>query len=261
MYFTEFSETNNIKALLKVSKYIENLIFASKEQNFSYLLCRCLILKANIELIQDNYSEALKILEDGLEVSEEHQKEKQIILRKIEEIKNIQQENEIINNHQSILDDSLLQLSNSLKFSFNRVPKIIPFNALGVMIINNAGLPVYSNFLENELKKNHVIISGLISAITSFASNILKQKEIGELKCIKHEKINILLENQDDRLIVLIVDKDTFDLRNRMIQFNYQAEIIKPQELVIELNSKKKELDALFYEIFEISPDKQNMNR
>ncbi|WP_457556708.1 tetratricopeptide repeat protein [Candidatus Harpocratesius sp.] len=251
LYFTEFSKNSNIVALIKVRNFLENLIFAAKEQNFLYLQCRCLILKANIELIQDNYSEAVRILKNALNFTDEHQKEHEIIIKKITEIEKIRQENILsTNDHKSLLDESLLQLNNSMKFSFNRAPKKIDIKTFGLMIIDSAGLPVYTHFLEDELKKEDIIISGLISAINSFSQNVLKEKEIGALKSIQHENINILLENQNERLIVLIANKDSFILRNKMLQFSFQANIIKPQKLVFDLNSKKKELDALFNEIF-----------
>jgi tetratricopeptide (TPR) repeat protein len=250
LYFQEFGETYDIKALINVNKFIDNIILASKEQNFSYLLCRCLILKANVEQFQNNFLKALEILEEGLRFSKELKIERQIILEKIDKLKKILQENGVKENHQSLLEDSFLQLRNSFNFSFNRNLIVIPFKIYGIMIVDRSGLPVYSHFLEEELKKSDILISGLISAINTLASQILNQAEIGELKTIKHENIEILLEKQEDRLIVLITDQDTFELRNSMLQFNLQAKIIKPNELLNNIDAKKEELDVLFSDVF-----------
>ena len=98
--------------------------------------------------------------------------------------------------------------------------------------------------------EKNVFISGLLSAINAFSTQLLQGSNTGALKTIKHENMDILLESINNQLIALISDKDSFDLRNKMLELSYQIPTIKSNDMLNQLDVKNEELDLLFTQIF-----------
>ena len=62
--------------------------------------------------------------------------------------------------------------------------------------------------------------------------------------------MDILLESFEEQLIAVISDKDTLELRSKMLEFCHILPSIKPPEKAYDLSFGKEELDKLVKKIF-----------
>ncbi|MFX0092032.1 MAG: tetratricopeptide repeat protein [Candidatus Hodarchaeota archaeon] len=253
LYIQEYRMTDQIQFLNKAHNFIENVIQATREQEFTFLLCHGLMVRANIEAIQDQFDSALKTLEGALNLAQVYPKEQKEILDNIELIKTKSAKSiSPQERKQSFLTRLRSHLVKSFKFSFNQRPSQINYKIYGVILLNDSGIPFYSNFLDKPLAKDTLLISGLISAINSFSTQLFGETASGALKSIRHENLDLLLEAKDDILIALITDRDTFELRNKLLQFLYQLPILKVSDIKEDDITLKKELEAKFRQIFSV---------
>ena len=87
----------------------------------------------------------------------------------------------------------------------------------GFLILTDSGLSVFNYYFSEMLESDPNLISGLILAITSFISEISKQK--GILKSITHENLSLILEPVESFLCVSIASRECFDVREKTRKF------------------------------------------
>lgn len=250
LYLKRFSEAGNDGALENVNTFLDNIVMVSKEQSFYELHYKALFLKANLEQSNKKYSEALEIFAICLELLAKMERDPSEVEEKIDEIKKQQSElKESLDRHQ-ILQSSFNLLSNS----FSRIDidnsKKIEYKIFGLLVLSKSGLPLYSNYLDTQFSASELIISGLISAISSFSNSIFATKSSGHLKSIKHEDVNIILEYHSDMLLALICDTDTFEIRSKMISFSEKLNKLGLDENIIGSDDQKQGINKIFNAIF-----------
>ncbi len=91
-----------------------------------------------------------------------------------------------------------------------------------LLLITTSGLAIYTHhFQDNSSSPSHIddqMISSFLTAISSFSQNIFGS---GMLRTIQHENYFILLESiTKDLYLVLIAEKESYAIRNKMRQFN-----------------------------------------
>ena len=122
-------------------------------------------------------------------------------------------------------DEAMSQLTQRFSTDIKRmtVPPIqakeIPFTVLGcIMILREAGLEVYSKYIDKKLTSDPSLVAGLISAVSSFTQELRKNGK-GELQSIIHQDIAVLLEHGTHVTFALLTDKDTYNARTMQLRF------------------------------------------
>ncbi|WP_371804681.1 tetratricopeptide repeat protein [Candidatus Lokiarchaeum ossiferum] len=250
LYLKRFSEAGNADSLENVNKFLDNIIMVSKEQSFYDLHYKALLLKVNIEELNKNYDEAIDILADCLKLVNRMEKDPKDVEEKINEIENQKRESNISLDRNQILQNSFNLLSSSFSNIDADNSKKIDYEIYGLLVLSKSGLPLYSNYLDTHFSASELVISGLISAISSFSSSIFASKSSGHLKSIQHDDVNIILEYHSNMLLALICDTDTFEIRSKMISFSEKLNELDLDENIIRSDEQKLNIDLIFNGIF-----------
>jgi hypothetical protein len=137
------------------------------------------------------------------------------------------------------------------KFSFGTHKKI-PIILYLLLVIDEGGLPLYSyNFSETE-GMDDLLVSGLITAIINFSSEVLG-KGIDTLRSINHEGRAVIIEQQENIMAVLVADNETFEGRLQVRKFLKEA-IIKIKENISIKVINQEEFQPIVHEVFSDSP-------
>ncbi|MHA2021976.1 MAG: hypothetical protein ACW96N_09695, partial [Candidatus Thorarchaeota archaeon] len=73
------------------------------------------------------------------------------------------------------------------------------------------GLTEYVHYFDQKLEMDSTMVSGFISAISSFTGEFMGGT--GLLRSINHEGSTIMLEHTKPRIVAMIVENETFDIR------------------------------------------------
>ncbi|MDH5404822.1 MAG: hypothetical protein OEY49_20130, partial [Candidatus Heimdallarchaeota archaeon] len=87
----------------------------------------------------------------------------------------------------------------------------------GIIIIGEGGINIFDYYFDTKLSSEPSLISGLISAVSSFMGEISRGN--GYLKSIGHDDMNLILEPIGELLLVCIASDETFDLRDKTRRF------------------------------------------
>ena len=77
------------------------------------------------------------------------------------------------------------------------------------------------------------------------SAQLLNNANAGALKSIKHENLDILLEAGQNEIVAVISDKDTLELRSKMLQFCHLIPSIKPSTKFFDISVGKQKLDKI----------------
>jgi hypothetical protein len=80
-----------------------------------------------------------------------------------------------------------------------------------------SGLPVFVYHFDATLEMDSSILGGFISAITAFSDELLGDKAL--LRSINHEGFTVMMEYTSERIVTLIADEETFDVRYTLRTF------------------------------------------
>lgn len=86
-----------------------------------------------------------------------------------------------------------------------------------IIILRNTGIPLYSLGLTEDFRAEPELISGFISAINNFASQIFDERE--NLETIRHGGYTLILEAEAGLIVALITDKETPKARSYLHKF------------------------------------------
>ncbi len=93
----------------------------------------------------------------------------------------------------------------------------------GIIVLDlEKGHPAYSYYLSERFNADTVLISGLLSAISNFSSEIMNKES--SLKTINYEGFTIIIEQGNQYAAVLVSDNETLDSRKKLRYFIYEFE-------------------------------------
>jgi hypothetical protein len=219
IYLEKYKLSENQSTLLPALTYVDNVIQATTEQNYLFLHWRTMIIKADILFLQKRFSASLDTLNEALALVKDDDQAKKIVQKNISEMNaKIAQERKLIDK-ESFLNRLSRNIQEAFKFIFVKKPDVIDYEIHGLLVIQGSGLPLYSKILNEKIIENDIMLTGLITAINSFSTKVFTGTKTGALSSIVHENLVILLEKKNDLLLALLANKNTFELRNRMMQF------------------------------------------
>ncbi len=241
-YFEMYRITENNEFAEKFLYYIDNLLNVTEELEHP-LYVDAMIIKACYFQYRGLDKRAKEKLQIALTFSEQHELEE-----KIEELKIRLRDK-----------PSLLQELKGSKSLFNRIRKFsfgahkkIPIILYLLLVIDEGGLPLYSyNFSETK-DMDDLLVSGLITAIINFSSEVLG-KGIDTLRSINHEGRAVIIEQQENIMAVLVADNETFEGRLQVRKFLKEA-ITKIKENISIKVINQEEFQPIVHSVFSDSP-------
>jgi hypothetical protein len=118
-----------------------------------------------------------------------------------------------------------------------------------ITLCRESGLSEYVYHFNSEIEMDSGLVGGFISAITTFSSEVMGK--IGMLRSINHEGFTLMMEHTDSRIVTLIAQQESFDIRYLLREFANQLEQLMPEVLLegIEDDAFNK-VDELVMELF-----------
>ncbi|MHA1419546.1 MAG: tetratricopeptide repeat protein [Candidatus Heimdallarchaeaceae archaeon] len=241
-YFEMFRITENNEFAEKFLYYIDSLLNVTLELEHP-LYIDAMIIKASYFQYRDLEQRAVEKLQVALTFAEKLELEEKIKELKIR-----------LRDKPSLLQE--LKGSNRLfnrirKFSFGTHKKI-PIVLYLLLVIDEGGLPLYSyNFTETK-GMDDLLVSGLITAIINFSSEVLG-KGVETLRSINHEGRAVIIEQQENIMAVLVADNETFVCRLQVRKFLKEA-VTKIKENMSIQTIDQEEFQPIVHEVFTESP-------
>lgn len=120
-----------------------------------------------------------------------------------------------------------------------------------IVIMQEAGLEVYSQYADARLTSDPSLVAGLITAVSSFTKE-LKEDAEGSLQSIVHQDIAVLLEHGKYSTCAVLASKDTYEARILERRFLEAFETKYDEKLKQFMNGMISPLDAddLYDDIF-----------
>jgi tetratricopeptide (TPR) repeat protein len=134
--------------------------------------------------------------------------------------------------------------------------KIVPRPDLHVLLTleRESGLQELVHHFKSDIGMDSGLLSGFISAIASFSTEMTGG--IGLLRSINHEGFTVMMEHTEKRIVTLIADKESFDIRFLLREFAKEFEIRYPVVTVEGIvDDTFKEAEELIIEIFSRVPE------
>jgi tetratricopeptide (TPR) repeat protein len=231
-YIKAFMESESAEHISKAAYHLNDIINLSNEQGLQTLYAEALLIRSDMYALVDQRFEAKSDLEKVISVSsiiEDSRLEKQA-RSKLKILSS--DEMAALKLKQEDLTKSLDRL-----VGFKPVAgklKDIPTPSLHSLIVLNrgSGLPVFVYHFDSILEMDSSMIGGFISAITAFSDELLGDKAL--LRSINHEGFTVMMEYTPQRVITLIADQETFDVRYMLRTFGQHFN----QEFPTELDSR-----------------------
>lgn len=123
----------------------------------------------------------------------------------------------------------------------------------GIYIVNTDGIALYSQSF-GEVKVEPLLISGMLSAITSFVKETTSSQQY--LQAIDHGDVVLMIEYGDGFFVTLLANRETPELRMRLREFvkRFQEQYGEVLKRWSGDPSEFEGTEQLIKEIFEITP-------
>lgn len=123
----------------------------------------------------------------------------------------------------------------------------------GIYIVNTDGIALYSQSF-GEVKVEPLLISGMLSAITSFVKETTSSQQY--LQAIDHGDVVLMIEYGDGFFVTLLANRETPELRMRLREFvkRFQKQYGEVLKRWTGDPSEFEGAEQLIKEIFEIAP-------
>lgn len=218
----------NPEEFLQALSLIKNLVTTAEEKNLNPLLCDVLIVRSFMYEILNKPDMANTDLITAQKIAEE-QKLPMHLLRvnerrtKLQVSDSRQTKSEKTNGLLEYLGDTLPSI---LTTQVTAQQKETDASLLGILVMTDSGLPIYSRYFDEEIKTQDMLLSGLITAVSSFIKDVFTSETGGSLKSISHEHVTILLERISQNVsLVFFSEKDSANLQLKLIQMAREIEL------------------------------------
>ncbi len=224
-YLDMYMEKKDEEYLGKAAYHLDDLIQLGKEQGLQSLYAEGLLLRSDVLRLANKDLEAKGDIERVISVA------------RFVGDKRIQKQAELrIQLLEQPVSTAMEQLALGIEKSMDRAAGFKPASTLKevplphlhaiVAIHRNSALAEFVHHFDSEIKMDSHLLSGFISAITTFTSELMGHS--GLLRSINHEGFTLMMEHTEYRIVTLIVDKETFDIRYLLREFAKRFETKYP---------------------------------
>ena len=212
-YLWYYRLLENQESLNLALSYIDTVRQLAIENNHNQILMSSLMICSVLCSVNGEYEASLEDLKKARQISknvdfENLKRDLDNIERSIQEAKDT---GLLEVQGQNIIEFILPQFKSLLSLKMIQTKKR-EVEVLGLLIISESGIPIYSK-LKEKLKANDLLLSGLLMAITQFAESILEGKEIGRLKDVNYEDFCITLQAIKNGIVAVIASEVSSDIR------------------------------------------------
>lgn len=193
--------------------FIDTAIQLAVENKHNQILSLGLIIRALLRARKGQFKQAKKDIKEVKRLEEEidYEKWKEDITTIEESISKAQNEGQMELDLESVFKYILPQFKTMLSFKLaERKPK--ETSVLGVLIITESGVPIYTN-LGSNLKTDKMILSGLLTAINQLSESIVEGKDEGRLREVLYEKFLITVQPIKNGIVAVIATEATAEIR------------------------------------------------
>ncbi|MHA1587110.1 MAG: hypothetical protein ACTSUW_07185, partial [Candidatus Heimdallarchaeota archaeon] len=199
--------------LNSILNYIDTAIQLAVENSHNQILALGLIIRALLRARKGEFKQATKDIKEvkRLEKEIDYEKWKEDIITIEESISKAQNEGKMELDLESVFKYIFPQFKTMLSFKLaERKPK--ETTVLGVLIITESGVPIYTN-LGSNLKTDKMILSGLLTAINQLSESIVEGKDEGRLREVLYEKFLITVQPIKNGIVAVIATEATAEIR------------------------------------------------
>jgi tetratricopeptide (TPR) repeat protein len=231
-YVRAYMQSESSDHISKAAYHLNDLINLADEQGLQALHAEALLIRSDMFALAEQRFEAKTDLERVVSVAsligdsrlETKAKEKLKIIAS--------EEAAVLKLERADLTKSLDRLT-GFKPMIGR-PKEVPVPNLHSLVVldRGSGLPVFVYHFDATLEMDSSILGGFISAITAFSDELLGDKAL--LRSINHEGFTVMMEYTPERIITLIADQETFDVRYTLRSFGNRFN----QEYPLEVDTR-----------------------
>lgn len=231
-YVRAYLKSESSEHFSQAAYHLNDLINLANEQGLKALYAEALLIRSDMFALVEKKLEAKNDLERVISLSSfiedarlETQARAKLKILSSDEVAVLKLEG-------ADLTKSLGRLS-GFKPAAGRL-KEVPTPILHSLIVvdRGSGLPAFVYHFDTTLKMDSSMISGFISAITTFSNELLGEKAL--LRSINHEGFTVMMEYTPERVVTLIAAQETFDVRYMLRTFGKQFN----QEYPMDVNSR-----------------------
>jgi tetratricopeptide (TPR) repeat protein len=216
-YVKAYMQSESADHISKAAYHLNDLISLADEQGLQALHAEALLIRSDMYTLANQRTEAKNDLEKVISVAADIE-DSRLSRHAQAKLKIItSDEAAILKLERANLTKSLDRLT-GFKPPVSR-PKAVPTPNLHSLIVldRGSGLPVFVYHFDATLEMDSSILGGFISAITAFSDELLGDKAL--LRSINHEGFTVMMEYTSERIVTLIADEETFDVRYTLRTF------------------------------------------
>jgi hypothetical protein len=216
-YVRAYMQSESSDHISKAAYHLNDLISIAEEQGLQALYAEALLIRSDMFTLAKQRFEAKSDLERVISVASliedsrlEMQAKSKLKIVTSDEVA-------VLKLERADLTKSLDRLSGFKPMSGQ--PKEVPQPNLHALIVldRGSGLPVFVHHFDTTLEMDSSILGGFLSAITAFSDELLGDKAL--LRSINHEGFTVMMEYTPERIITLVADRETFDIRYTLRTF------------------------------------------
>ncbi|UCE11561.1 MAG: tetratricopeptide repeat protein [Candidatus Thorarchaeota archaeon] len=224
-HLDSFLSLGDAESLATAAYHLDDLIQIAKEQGLQALFAEALLLRSEIRRHGGRTLEAKTDLEKVSSVATFLADDR----LEIEVKKRMATYSEVVPAASEIDQAGMKQSLNRVS-GFRPVGKLreVPSPVLHALIAlsRSSGLPEFVHYFDEKLKMDSSLLGGFVSAISVFSEELLG--DIGLLRSINHEGFTLMMEHTSTRIVTLIANQETFDVRYRLHEFTQKYEVAYP---------------------------------
>jgi hypothetical protein len=207
----KLNEQPNI--LNSILNYIDTAIQLAVENKHNQILSLGLIIRALLRARKGQFKAATKDIKEvkRLEKEIDYEKWKEELAKIENSISKAQNEGKMELDLESVFKYILPQFKTMLSFKLAE-RKPIKTQVMGVLIITESGVPIYTN-LGSSLKTDKMILSGLLTAINQLSESIVEGKDEGRLREVLYDKFLITVQPIKNGIVAVIATEATAEIR------------------------------------------------
>ncbi len=246
LYTRRFFNTEEIEDFSKVFGYLEELIEFGRKNEFSYVEAMAYHIKGKIYGRFSKIDESKEALFKAQDIANKYgftKLDNQINT----DLRKLEREGELLQQTTSL--DSLIDTVGGAQYEeMQKEQKKSSKPEAFIIIEKESGIPLYQ-FHFNEEKKDveSTLLSGLITAVLMFASNILRTKEVQSFKFVDY---SILIVIEDEIIYMFMADQKTDENKQKLIRLVKMFEVFDLKTLKPYIQTNFETLNKLVEKIF-----------
>ncbi|MEM2143503.1 MAG: tetratricopeptide repeat protein [Candidatus Thorarchaeota archaeon] len=227
-----YAKTQHREHLMKAIHRLDDVIQIAKEQSLHGLFAESLVLRSDVLVLAGKGLEAKMELERAADVARLIN-DSRLETEAVERLKRFAGEEP----SEDMVDQGKLSASLERVSAFRTAGamKEVPMPRLMLLLVlnSNSGLHEYTYRFDPSIDLDSSLVSSFISAITTFSSRLAG--DVGLLRSINHEGLALMIEHTQDRMIALVAQHESFELRYRLQQFAKEFDLAYPPRDDIEV--------------------------